>query len=197
MKPDANNPPQIIARQLLAQGKFLTLQRIDWLDDLGQPRQWESADRVGCVNAVYIICTLVPTGRLLFIGQYRPPVGGFIWEFPAGLIDADETPAQAAVRELKEETGYSGRVVASYPPSYSSPGMSGEAVHVVKMEIHEDEPANRDPQAAPQEGERIEVRLVKQADAGMFVKEKSAIGQAVDSRVIAYLLGAGLMPPEQ
>lgn len=42
--------------------------------------------------------------------QYRPPVEAFCVEFPAGLIDEGESPEQAAVRELKEETGYEGKV---------------------------------------------------------------------------------------
>ena len=40
--------------------------------------------------------------------QYRPPIDKVIIEFPAGLIDAGETAEEAAVRELKEETGYVG-----------------------------------------------------------------------------------------
>ena len=46
----------------------------------------------------------------MIIVQYRPPVEAFCVEFPAGLIDEGESPEQAAVRELKEETGYSGKV---------------------------------------------------------------------------------------
>lgn len=46
----------------------------------------------------------------MIILQYRPPVEAFCVEFPAGLIDEGETPEQAAVRELKEETGYAGKV---------------------------------------------------------------------------------------
>jgi ADP-ribose pyrophosphatase len=46
----------------------------------------------------------------LVVLQYRPPVEAFCVEFPAGLIDQGETPEQAAVRELKEETGYEGKV---------------------------------------------------------------------------------------
>jgi 8-oxo-dGTP pyrophosphatase MutT (NUDIX family) len=38
--------------------------------------------------------------------QYRPPIDKVAIEVPAGLVDAGETPEQAAVREMKEETGY-------------------------------------------------------------------------------------------
>lgn len=46
----------------------------------------------------------------MIVLQYRPPVEAVCVEFPAGLIDAGETPEQAAVRELREETGYEGKV---------------------------------------------------------------------------------------
>jgi ADP-ribose pyrophosphatase len=49
----------------------------------------------------------------MIIVQYRPPVEAFCVEFPAGLIDEGESPEQAAVRELREETGYSGKVCRS------------------------------------------------------------------------------------
>ena len=44
-------------------------------------------------------------GKLVLIRQYRYPVGDFMYELPAGLIDEGETPAEAAVREMEEETG--------------------------------------------------------------------------------------------
>ena len=46
----------------------------------------------------------------MIIVQYRPPVEAFCVEFPAGLIDEGESPEQAAVRELREGTGYFGKV---------------------------------------------------------------------------------------
>lgn len=45
-------------------------------------------------------------------------------EFPAGLVDADESPEEAAVRELKEETGYAGRVLSLSPTIVSDPGLT-------------------------------------------------------------------------
>lgn len=43
--------------------------------------------------------------KVVLIKQYRYPIGDYIYELPAGLIDKGETPVEAAVREMKEETG--------------------------------------------------------------------------------------------
>ena len=43
--------------------------------------------------------------KVVLIRQYRYPIDGYIYEFPAGLVDKGENFAQAAVRELREETG--------------------------------------------------------------------------------------------
>ena len=43
--------------------------------------------------------------RLVLIRQFRFPVNDYVYEFPAGLVDPGEDPAQAAVREMFEETG--------------------------------------------------------------------------------------------
>jgi 8-oxo-dGTP pyrophosphatase MutT (NUDIX family) len=58
----------------------------------------------------------------MIILQYRPPVEAYCVEFPAGLIDEGETPEQAAVRELKEETGYEGKVCEMTPALSNQPG---------------------------------------------------------------------------
>lgn len=65
------------------------------------------------VDAIQIIAVLEkPTGpELLLEKQFRPPTGKVTIEFPAGMVDEGETPEQAAVRELKEETGYVGEVI--------------------------------------------------------------------------------------
>lgn len=43
--------------------------------------------------------------KVVLVRQYRYPVGGFVYEFPAGLVEPGEGMEQAAIRELYEETG--------------------------------------------------------------------------------------------
>jgi len=50
-------------------------------------------------------------GKLLLIRQFRPAIGGMVFEIPAGRVDPGETHQQCALRELQEETGYrAGRI---------------------------------------------------------------------------------------
>jgi len=43
--------------------------------------------------------------KIVLIRQYRYPLDAYLYELPAGLIDAGEDPEQSAIREMKEETG--------------------------------------------------------------------------------------------
>jgi 8-oxo-dGTP pyrophosphatase MutT (NUDIX family) len=58
-----------------------------------------------CADWVNIVA-LTPEKKLVTVQQFRFGVGKNTVEIPAGIINAGETPEQAAIRELKEETGY-------------------------------------------------------------------------------------------
>jgi ADP-ribose pyrophosphatase len=69
-------------------------------------------------------------GHVLLVRQPRPAVGGDLLELPAGLVDPGESPAECALRELAEETGFSAARLEPLVQVYSSPGFCTEVLHV-------------------------------------------------------------------
>jgi 8-oxo-dGTP pyrophosphatase MutT (NUDIX family) len=70
-------------------------------------------------------------GRILLLLQYRHAVRGRLWELPAGLLDVAGEPAStAAKRELSEEAGLAAEHWLTLVDTYTSPGMSDEAIRI-------------------------------------------------------------------
>jgi 8-oxo-dGTP pyrophosphatase MutT (NUDIX family) len=80
--------------------------RFDWLKHPTEDRILKRLvlESVDWINVV----ALTEDGRSVMVEQYRFGVGSCTLETPGGMVDSGETPLQAAQRELKEETGYSG-----------------------------------------------------------------------------------------
>ena len=76
------------------------------------------------------IVPLTENKTLLMIKQYRHAVGDFIWEIPAGTLDANETPLECAKRELVEETGFSANTWQKLGETTPLPGYSDERIHI-------------------------------------------------------------------
>jgi ADP-ribose pyrophosphatase len=60
--------------------------------------------------------------RVLLVRQYRPAVERYTLELPSGMVDAGETPAEAAARELLEETGHAAGEIQVLGPLFSDTG---------------------------------------------------------------------------
>ncbi len=184
--------PTVIAESLVHQGRFLTTKILHWRDARGQLRDWEAAERASWSGAVLIIPRLVPSGRLLLIRQYRPPTRCFVYEFPAGLVDKGESPEGAALRELREETGFAAAKIRLFPEAYTTPGMSNESVSMVLAEIDETAAENREPETAFDASESIETLFVAEKDLGDFYRRECERGNAFDAKLAAYILAAAM-----
>lgn len=71
--------------------------------------------------------------KVVLVRQYRYPLGGYVYEFPAGLVEPGEDISDAAVREMYEETGLVFAPIASpfSRPYFSSVGMTDESCCLV------------------------------------------------------------------
>ncbi|HUD53794.1 MAG TPA: NUDIX hydrolase [Terracidiphilus sp.] len=100
--------------------------------------------------------------------QYRHAANQFLWELPAGKLEAGEDPLSGAKRELEEETGYKAKKWKPLVEYYASPGFLGESMKVFLAEglISGD--------AHPEDDEQIELRLVKLSEVLRMI-EKGAI----------------------
>ncbi len=69
-------------------------------------------------------------GRVCLVRQYRHGIEDFLWEIPAGKLDAGEPPAVCAVRELAEETGIAAQRWTSLGLYVPAPGIFTEVIHL-------------------------------------------------------------------
>lgn len=177
-----------INEKILGKGDWIYLREISYLDDHGKNRTWESADRFNQRGAVGMLAHFIREDEYLFVEQFRPPLNQYVIEFPAGMIDGDETIESAALRELFEETGYTGTIRLVVPPSFSSPGLSGEAITIVAIDIDTQESRNQQVKSHPDEGEFITVHRIPRLKIASFIQEQRQFNKAIDSKIIAFFL---------
>ena len=82
----------------------------------------ESVDWVNCV-------ALTSSGHSVMVEQFRFGVGACTLETPGGMVDAGETPLEAAQRELLESTGYGGGCWRSLGAVEPNPAIHGHLCH--------------------------------------------------------------------
>ncbi len=118
--------------------------------------------------------------------QYRHAAGQFLWELPAGKMDAGEKPLDGAKRELAEETGYKAKKWSPLVEYFASPGFLGESMKVFLAEglIAGD--------ATPEEDENIDFRLVKLSELLEMVDKGKIIDGKTLTTVLLYARQLGL-----
>lgn len=80
------------------------------------------------------IISLTSDKEIILVKQFRKPVEKALLEIPAGIIESEEKPEQTAIRELKEETGYTTNKIKKFFEFYTTPGFSNEKIHIYLAE---------------------------------------------------------------
>lgn len=180
-----NNNSKNKEKKEISSGKFLKLSEISYLDKTSKIRKWEAVERVNSFGAAIIIAKLKPSNRIILVEQYRPPADNYVIEFPAGLIDEGESALESAIRELKEETGYIATQSKEVSmPLYSSPGVTGETITFVELEV--DELNHGDVIQELEPSEDLQVHLIPENELYEFLIEKSNNNIAIDAKLYAY-----------
>lgn len=112
--------------------------------------------------------------------QYRHAANQYLWELPAGKLDAGETPLAGAQRELAEETGYRAKKWRPLVEYYASPGFLGESMKVFLAEGLQPGETNLE------DDEEIELRLVKLSELLKMIEKGAILDGKTLSSVLLY-----------
>lgn len=187
----------------LSDNKFLNLFRLDALTDTGRPFDYYFVSRRRAeelklytkdskAEGVVIYPILKEhSDKIVMIRQYRYPLDDYLYELPAGLIDEGETPGEAAIREMKEETGldftvYEGGDAAYRRAFFMGAGFTDESCNAVFG--YAEGKISRDDM---EDTETIQVLLVDKKEASRILREEKVSLRA------AYLLMNFLHTDEQ
>ncbi|MCF7221898.1 NUDIX hydrolase [Marilutibacter chinensis] len=122
----ATDDTDIESTEVLYEGQWLRLSRRG---------RWEFAERTHGNGMAVIIIAVTPDDNVLFVEQFRAPLGSRTIEMPAGLVGddhANDTLVSAARRELVEETGWEPARVEVLLVGPTSSGMSSERIAFVR-----------------------------------------------------------------
>ncbi|MBU3190518.1 NUDIX hydrolase [Clostridium bowmanii] len=183
----------------LADTKFLKLYNAEYINKNGNPKNWSIASRKdlntlkdnyfngaeGDIDAVIIIAmyidkatfvdkaTPAEENKLVVIKQFRVPLNDYVYEIPAGLIDAGEDFETTVKRELKEETGLDLLKIdfkKTKAKAYISAGMTDESAALVYCTCQ-----GSISKAYLEPDEDIEIMLLSKAEAKSLITSNEKI----------------------
>lgn len=169
VQPDAEQKEQLISSEVVFEGPLFRVLHDKLIEPGGKHSERDIVRHHGSVVILALDSTKNKRDPWIVIErQYRHAVGRFLWELPAGKLEAGEDALAGAKRELAEETGYQAKKWKPLVEYFGSPGFLGESM---KVFVAEGLVAG---EAHPEDDEQIEFRLVKLSEAVKLI-EKGAI----------------------
>ena len=171
-----DNPETTISSKRIFDGKILSLR----VDTVAMSNGIEATREVIEHGPAVAIVPVDDKGDVHLVRQYRKAVGESLLEVPAGRMDQGEDPAEAAHRELGEETGLRAGKLDFLGSYFTTPGFTDEEMHTfLATDLTEGD-------AHPDEDEEVERVTVPLEQA----VEMATNGELHDGKSIAALLVA-------
>ncbi|MBI4328912.1 MAG: NUDIX hydrolase [Chloroflexi bacterium] len=165
-----------LSSRRIFQGRVVGLR----VDEVEFPNGGRGAREVVEHGEAVVIVPLDGQGNVLLVRQFRYALGRDLLELPAGGIDPGEKPEEAALREMREETGYEVGALKRIGGFYSAPGFCTEFLHLFLARDL------RPGVARPEEDEEISLVPVPLSSVPDLVRR----GEVRDAKSIAGLLQA-------
>jgi ADP-ribose pyrophosphatase len=115
-----------VESQLIYEGRIVRFR----VDTVVLPNGSRSIREIIGTPGAVVIVPLTDDGQVRMVRQFRSAIGEYLLELPAGTLEPNESPEQAAPRELAEETGDRAARWRRLTGFYTVPGICDEYLHL-------------------------------------------------------------------
>lgn len=160
-----------ISRKIIYEGKVVDLV----IDEVSLPNGKSANREIILHSGGVVVLPITKEGNLVLVEQFRYATGQTLLEFPAGRLNKNENPQKAALRELKEETGFTAGKIENFNHIFMAPGFCTERLFVfLATDLIKGE-------AQPDEDEFVRTIILKPSE----FKDKIIKSEIIDAKTLA------------